>query len=56
MFKFQLATKADMREAAIIQQKRRFEDDRKARIFDARNRVIGVMHYTEILNLIYIYI
>lgn len=42
MFKFQLATKADLREAAIIQQKRRFEDDRKNRIFNARNRVIGV--------------
>lgn len=42
MFKFQLATKADFREAAHIRQKRRFEDERRSRIFDARNRVIGV--------------
>lgn len=42
MFKFQLATKADLREAAIVENRRRFEDDRKGRIFDARNRIIGV--------------
>lgn len=42
MLKFQLATKADLREAASIQQRQKFEDDRKARIFNARNRIIGV--------------
>ena len=42
MLKFQIATKADLKEAAIIQQKRRYEEERKARIFNARNRIIGV--------------
>lgn len=42
MFKFQLATKSDLREAAIIQSRKTFEEERKARIFDARSRIIGV--------------
>lgn len=45
MFKFQLSTNADLREAAIIAQKRRFEDDRKKRIFDARSRIFGVSKF-----------
>lgn len=42
MLKFQLATKSDLREAASIQHRQKFEDDRKGRIFNARNRIIGV--------------
>lgn len=42
MLKFQLATKADLREAAIIQQKKRYEEERKARIFNSKNRILGV--------------
>lgn len=42
MFKFQLATKTDLREAALIQQRKNFEEDRKSRIFNARKRIIGV--------------
>lgn len=42
MLKFQLATKSDLREAASIQHRQKFEDDRKSRIFNARNRIIGV--------------
>lgn len=42
MYKTPPLTKQDLRDAAIIQRKQRIESDRKSRIFDARNRVIGV--------------
>ncbi|XP_037030864.1 RIB43A-like with coiled-coils protein 2 [Bradysia coprophila] len=42
MEKFQVATKADLKQAAIIEHKRRYEEERKSRIFNARNRIIGV--------------
>lgn len=42
MLKFQLATKADIREAAIIAHKRAVEAERMKRIFNARNRIFGV--------------
>lgn len=42
MLKFQLATKADLREAAIIQKKKQYEEERKGRIFDSKNRIFGV--------------
>lgn len=35
-------TKQDLKEAAVIERRRRFEEDRKQRIFNARQRVIGV--------------
>lgn len=36
------ATKNDLKEATMIEQRRKFEQDRKKRIFNARERVIGV--------------
>lgn len=42
MFKFQLATKKDIREAAIIAKKRAAEAERMKRIFNARSRIFGV--------------
>lgn len=36
------ATKNDLREATMIEQRRTFEQERKKRIFNARERVIGV--------------
>lgn len=42
MEKFQVATKADLKEAAIIEHKRRYEEERKSRIFNTRNRIFGV--------------
>lgn len=42
MEKFQVATKADLKEAAIIEHRRRYEEERKARIFNTRNRIFGV--------------
>lgn len=42
MLKFQLETKADLKKAAIIQQKRCYEEERKSRIFNAKERTIGV--------------
>lgn len=42
MEKFQVATKADLKEAAIIEHKRRYEEERKSRILNTRNRNFGV--------------
>lgn len=42
MLKFQLATNKDLREAAIIDKKQRYEEERKRRIFNARERTLGV--------------
>lgn len=42
MLKFQLATNKDLREAAIIDKKQRYEEERKRRIFNARERILGV--------------
>lgn len=42
MLKFQLATNKDLREAAIIDKKQRYEEERKRRIFNARDRILGV--------------
>lgn len=37
-----LDTPADLKEAAIIAKRQRFEKERKERIFNPRNRIIGV--------------
>lgn len=42
MEKFQVATKADLKEAAIIEHRRRYEEERKSRIFNTRSRIFGV--------------
>lgn len=42
MEKFQVATKADLKEAAVIEHKRRYEEERKSRIFNTRSRIFGV--------------
>lgn len=42
MFATPPATKDDLRRAAIIQHKQRIENERKARIFNPRNRIIGL--------------
>ncbi|KAJ1529139.1 hypothetical protein ONE63_005948 [Megalurothrips usitatus] len=43
MLNFQIVpTKQDLREAAAIERRRRNEEQRKCRIFNVRNRVIGV--------------
>lgn len=34
--------KEDLKEAAAIEHRRRFEDERKKRIFNARQRLIGI--------------
>ncbi|XP_063703141.1 RIB43A-like with coiled-coils protein 2 [Culicoides brevitarsis] len=36
------ATKNDLKEAAMIEQRRKFEEERKKRIFNAKERVIGI--------------
>lgn len=43
MEKFQVATKADLKEAAIIESRRRYEEERRTRIFNDRNRIFGVI-------------
>lgn len=35
-------SKQDLKEAASVERRRRFEEDRKKRIFNARERIIGV--------------
>lgn len=42
MLNFQLATESDRREAARLQRRRADEEERKKRIFDPRQRLIGV--------------
>lgn len=37
-----VATKKDLQETAIIEQRRCFENERKKRIFNARERIIGI--------------
>lgn len=51
MEKFQVATKADLKEAAIIEHKRRYEEERKARIFNTRNRIFGVRTFVVVNNI-----
>lgn len=36
------ATKSDLKEASMIEQRRKFEEERKKRIFNAKERVIGI--------------
>lgn len=52
MEKFQVATKADLKQAAIIEHKRRYEEERKSRIFNDRNRIIGVSDIDIIITLL----
>lgn len=42
MFTFELMTEADRREAAAIDRRRAFEEERRKRIFNPRMRLIGV--------------
>ncbi|KAJ8940299.1 hypothetical protein NQ318_012838 [Aromia moschata] len=42
MLNFQLMTDRDRREAASLEQRRQFEEERKKRIFNPRQRLIGV--------------
>lgn len=42
MLNFQLATESDRREAATLQRKRAQEEERKKRIFNPRQRLIGI--------------
>lgn len=42
MFTFNLVTDADKREAAAVDRRKAFEEDRKKRIFNPRMRLIGV--------------
>lgn len=44
MLKFQLATDKDLKEAAIIENRKKYEEERKSRIFNARSRVLGIDH------------
>ncbi|XP_018561573.1 RIB43A-like with coiled-coils protein 2 [Anoplophora glabripennis] len=48
MLNFNLMTEKDRREAAAIEKRRLFEEERKKRIFNPRNRLIGVD--TEVLQ------
>lgn len=42
MLKFQICTANDNREAAIISKRRRYEEERRKRIFDSKSRIFGV--------------
>lgn len=42
MFKVPIATKDDINEAAKLQRRLQFEDERKNRIFNAKQRLFGV--------------
>lgn len=42
MLKSQIVTKNDLKEAATLQRRQRYEDERKARIFNAKQRLFGV--------------
>lgn len=42
MLSFQLLTEKDRREAAALEKRRALEEERKKRIFNPRNRIIGV--------------
>lgn len=42
MLSFQLLTEKDRREAAALERRRALEEERKKRIFNPRNRIIGV--------------
>ncbi|KAJ8969452.1 hypothetical protein NQ317_014600 [Molorchus minor] len=42
MLNFQLTTDRDRREAAALEQRKQFEEERKKRIFNPRQRLIGV--------------
>lgn len=48
MLNFNLMTEKDRREAAAIEKRRLFEEERKKRIFNPRNRLIGID--TEVLH------
>lgn len=42
MMKFKITTEQDIREAAAIERRRQNEEERKARIFNAKQRILGV--------------
>lgn len=42
MFKVPIATKDDINEAAKLERRLQFEDERKTRIFNAKQRLFGV--------------
>lgn len=42
MLNFQVAAPKDLKEAARIEKTRQYEEQRKARIFNPRQRLIGV--------------
>lgn len=44
MLKFQLLSVQDIKESAAIERRRRNEEERKKRIFNAKNRTIGVRY------------
>lgn len=46
MFNFQIQTKRDRREAALIEKRRALEEERKKRIFNPRQRLFGVRKAT----------
>ena len=46
MLKLTLNNEHDLRESALIEKKRRNEEERKARIFNPRHRLIGVKQNT----------
>lgn len=42
MLKFPFVTKADLDEAAKLEKRKQFENERKKTIFDAKKRIFGV--------------
>lgn len=45
MLNFQFALPKDLRESALIEKKRQYEEQRKPRIFNAKQRLIGVSYH-----------
>lgn len=49
MLNFQVAAPKDLKEAARIEKTRQYEEQRKARIFNPRQRLIGVSPFRKYL-------